>query len=296
MTGGNSSPSEAAPPSKVVKPPRIPIKGKKQGTSPGSSRGTPHASKRKFEDLSEGDLDPLANERVSHLARYMYYSAEHITPKSAAKADRQELREKYSRAFKASQDVTFLLSHCHCHCLQDFETLSEAQEEIKRLRRELQGHKAEEDRLAQEVKALKECLDTLNKERARVTNNFDELQTKYNELQTKYNALQSWQKKMANDAFTCIMTEVWKVDPSLEVPQVEKWVDKASILKAIEESGAAPITSSSSPSRISRVPEVAEQGLPSQAPHLSVHSSGTFGYVIGPPVPSDDRDDNPPAI
>lgn len=43
---------------------------------------------------------------------------------------------------------------------------------------------------------------------------------------------------MANDVFTHIMKKFWRVDLDLEVPYVEKWVNKTVILKAIEESKA----------------------------------------------------------
>lgn len=63
---------------------------------------------------------------------------------------------------------------------------------------------------------------------------------------------------MDNDVFTRIIIEVWNVDPNLEVPYVEKWVSKTAILKSIEESKVAPVSTSNSPyspSGLSDVPQ-----------------------------------------
>ena len=55
------------------------------------------------------------------------------------------------------------------------------------------------------------------------------------ELRATNEDLLSRQKMMAEDAFSLIMTEVWSVDPELEVPRVQKFVNKATILKTIAE-------------------------------------------------------------
>lgn len=205
MTSGTSSPSGTASSSKAAKPPQVPgMRTKSQGTSSGGLRGTLCTCKRKFEfvssfsnDLSEGELDPIAIERVSHLARYIYYSAENITLEAAAEIDRLGLSKRYGRALKASQDVTFLLSHC----LLDIGALTGAQVKIEKLRGELRSHKNQEDMLIQEVKALRVRLDDLSGEKAWVNN-------ECNGLRAKYKELLYCQKKMASDAFTRIKIEV----------------------------------------------------------------------------------------
>lgn len=55
------------------------------------------------------------------------------------------------------------------------------------------------------------------------------------ELRATNEDLLSRQKTMTEDAFSLIMTEVWSVDPELEVPRMQKFVNKATILKTIAE-------------------------------------------------------------
>lgn len=105
---------------KAAKPPRVPrVRTKSQGIFFSGSRGTLRTHKRKFENISsftddpfEGELDSITNEKVSYLVHYMYDSTENTTLKAAAEIDRLGLSEQYGRVLKASQDVTFLLSHC----------------------------------------------------------------------------------------------------------------------------------------------------------------------------------------
>lgn len=69
--------------------------------------------KRKFglvpsfpNDLREGDLDPVSNENVSHLAYCFYYSIKNVTLEIVAKTDMFSLSERYGRALKATQEVS----------------------------------------------------------------------------------------------------------------------------------------------------------------------------------------------
>lgn len=58
------------------------------------------------EDFIEGELDPVANKKVSHLAEYVHYTSENITPEVAGEMDKLGLDERYNQALKASQDVS----------------------------------------------------------------------------------------------------------------------------------------------------------------------------------------------
>lgn len=58
------------------------------------------------EDLLEGELDPIANEKVSHLAHYVYYFSENIILEAVAKTDRLELSEPHSCTLKAIVDLS----------------------------------------------------------------------------------------------------------------------------------------------------------------------------------------------
>lgn len=53
-------------------------------------------------DFVEGELNPVANKNVSHLAEYLYYTFENITSKVAVEMDKLGLEERYNRALKAS--------------------------------------------------------------------------------------------------------------------------------------------------------------------------------------------------
>lgn len=75
---------------------------------------------------------------------------------------------------------------------------------------------------------MKKRFDELSEEKVQVDRD-------YNELKAKNEDLLSRQKKMVDKAFSLIMMEVWSVDLELEVPRVEKYINKAIILKAIED-------------------------------------------------------------
>ena len=104
------------------RPPVVPGgKGKLPVSSLGGSRGTPATHKRKFGslftapgDLMEGELDPVANKRISHLTDCFLHSSESISTDMAMEADKLDLNERYSRALKAchaSHSFLFILSH-----------------------------------------------------------------------------------------------------------------------------------------------------------------------------------------
>lgn len=75
----------------------------------------PHPKKRNFgmvtaflEELRVGELDPVSNKDVSHLARCFYYSAETVTPEVTEEADKLSLSQRYGQALRATQEVSFL--------------------------------------------------------------------------------------------------------------------------------------------------------------------------------------------
>ncbi|XP_052294241.1 uncharacterized protein LOC127901283 [Citrus sinensis] len=141
VVGGASGSQDSAVPQKGSRPPRIPgPKGKSQGTSHSGLKGTPRSKKRKFgqvstfpDELREGDLDPASNKEISHLARCFYYSAENVTSEVAEEADRMSLSQRYGQTLRATQEASFLLSHC----LPDLDSLAAAQLEVDKLKSEL---------------------------------------------------------------------------------------------------------------------------------------------------------------
>ena len=88
-------------------------KGKLPDSSFGGSRGIPTTHKRKFgalftvsRDLMEGELDLVANKRISHLTDCFLHSSECISTDMTIEADRSDLNECYSRVLKACHDVS----------------------------------------------------------------------------------------------------------------------------------------------------------------------------------------------
>ena len=88
-------------------------KGKLPVSSLGGSRGTPTTHKRKFNslftalgNLMEGELDPMANKRISHLTDCFLHSSESIPTDMAMEAGKLDLNECYSRALKACHDMS----------------------------------------------------------------------------------------------------------------------------------------------------------------------------------------------
>lgn len=78
------------------------MKTKAQGTLLGSSKGALGTRKKKIgsissflDDLYKGKLDPVLNEMVSHLARFVHYIAENITLEAIKEIDRLGKKEHY---------------------------------------------------------------------------------------------------------------------------------------------------------------------------------------------------------
>ena len=59
-------------------------------------------------DFVEGKLDPVANKNTSHLAEYLHYPFKNITPEVVVEMDELGLDERYNRAVKASQNLSFV--------------------------------------------------------------------------------------------------------------------------------------------------------------------------------------------
>lgn len=132
----------------------------------GGFRGTLTTCKRKLGslftvsgDLAEGELDPVANKKISHLTECFLYTSECISTDPAAKTDRLDLNERYSWALKACHDTAFYISHS----VRDFSSTSAAQVEVEKLRGELKLSRSREEKLVEEVRALKGCLDDLTR-------------------------------------------------------------------------------------------------------------------------------------
>ena len=116
------------------------------------------------------------------------------------------------------------------------------------------------------------------------------------ELRATNGDLLSRQKTMAEDAFSLIMTEVWSVDPELEVPRVEKFVNKATILKTIAERKKPSQARSGTPSGSPRVPHQLQPLPASDAPSSAAHIPGTSGSSADRPLESDVGDGVPPSV
>lgn len=54
----------------------------------------------------EGELDPMANIRISHLTNCFLYTSEFIYVDIAVEVDRLDLNERYGRALKVCHDVS----------------------------------------------------------------------------------------------------------------------------------------------------------------------------------------------
>ncbi|XP_052290930.1 uncharacterized protein LOC127900331 [Citrus sinensis] len=293
VVGGASGSQDSAVPPKGSRPPRAPgPKGKSQGTSHSGSKGTPRSKKRKFglvstfpDELREGDLDPASNKEVSHLARHFYYSAENVTSEVAEEVDKMSLSQRYGQALRATQEASFLLSHC----LPDLNSLVVAQSEVDKLRSELQSRQSREDQLAREVKTLQERIAGLSGEKARVEKDCEELRATNGDLISR-------QKTMAEDAFSLIMTEVWSVDLKLEVPWVQKFVNKATILKKITERKKPSQPRSGTPSGSPRVSHQLQPLPASDAPTSAAHIPGTSESSADRPLETDVGDGVPPSV
>ena len=118
----------------------------------------------------------------------------------------------------------------------------------------------------------------------------------YDELRATNEDLLSWQKKMAEEVFSLIMTEVWRVDLELEVPRVEKYVNKATVLKKIEEMNKSSHAQSGTPSGSSRVPRMLQPLPASDAPASATHILGTSESSADYPLGKDGGDYVPPSV
>ena len=164
-----------------------------------------------------------------------------------------------------------------------------AQSEVDKLRGELQSRQSREDQLAREVKTLQERIVGLSGEKARVEKDCDELRATNEDLLSR-------QKTMVEDAFSLIMTDVWSVDLELEVPCVQKFINKATILKTIAERKKSSHARSSTPSGSPRVPCVLQPLPASDAPTSAAHISGTSESSADRPLKTDGGDGVPPLV
>ncbi|XP_052300585.1 uncharacterized protein LOC127903775 isoform X3 [Citrus sinensis] len=180
MSGSSSSTLGTS--AKGDRPPIVlDTKGKLPVSFLGGSRGTSATHKRKFGplfmvigDLIEGELDPVANKQICHLADCFLHSSECISPDMAIEADRFDLNEHYSRALKAA----FYLSHG----FHDFSGVSAAQTEVERLRCEVRLGQSREEKLGEEVRALQRRLDDHARENSRMSKKLEEVESKHGEL------------------------------------------------------------------------------------------------------------------
>ena len=99
---------------------------------------------------------------------------------------------------------------------------------------------------------------------------------------------------MAEDAFSLIITEVWSMDPKLEVPRVQKFVNKATILKTIAERKKSSQARSGTPSGSPRVPRALQAVPASDAPTSAAHISGTSESSADRPLETDGGNGVPP--
>ncbi|GAY69136.1 hypothetical protein CUMW_269710 [Citrus unshiu] len=101
---------------------------------------------------------------------------------------------------------------------------------------------------------------------------------------------------MAEDAFSLIMMEVWSVDPELEVPRVQKFINKATILKTIAERKKSSHARSGTPSGSPGVPCVLQSLPASDAPTLVAHIPGTSKSSADRPSETEGGDGVPPSV
>ena len=86
------------------------------------------------------------------------------------------------------------------------------------------------------------------------------------------------------------------MDPELEVPRVQKFVNKATILKKIEERKKSSNARLSTPSGLPRVPRLLQQ-LPASNAHVSAaHILGTLESSADHPLETNVGDDVPPSV
>ena len=116
------------------------------------------------------------------------------------------------------------------------------------------------------------------------------------ELRATNGDLLSRQKTMAEDAFSLIMAEVWSVDPELDVPRVQKFVNKATILNTIAERKKSSQTRSGTPFGSPRIPHALQPLPASNASTSAAHIPGTSEFSADRPLERDGRDGVPPSV
>ena len=149
--------------------------------------------------------------------------------------------------------------------------------------------KTREDQLVREVKALQERIAGLSGEKARMEKDCEKLRATNGDLLSR-------QKTMVEDAFSLITTEVWSVDPELEVPRVQKFVNKATILKTIAEMKKSSQVRSGTSSGSPRVPHALQPLPTSDAPTSATHIPGTSESSADRPLETDVGDGVPPSV
>ena len=101
---------------------------------------------------------------------------------------------------------------------------------------------------------------------------------------------------MAEDAFSLIMMEVWSVDPKLEVPRVQKFVNNATILKTIAEMKKSSYVWSGTPSWSPRVSRALQPLPASDAPTSAAHIPSTSESSADRPMETNSGDGVPPSV
>ena len=86
------------------------------------------------------------------------------------------------------------------------------------------------------------------------------------------------------------------MDPELEVPCVQKFVNKATILKTIEERNKSSHARSGTPLGSPRVPRVLQPLPASDAPASAAHILGTSESSADRPLETNGGDGVPPSV
>ena len=86
------------------------------------------------------------------------------------------------------------------------------------------------------------------------------------------------------------------MDPELEVPPVQKFVNKATILKTIAERKKSSQARSGTPSRSPRVPRTLQPLPASDAPTSAAHIPGTSESSADRPLETNGGDGVPPSV
>ena len=95
--------------------------------------------------------------------------------------------------------------------------------------------------------------------------------------------------------YSLIMTKVCSVDPELEIPYVEKYVNKAVILMAIKDRKKSSPAQSSTHFRSPRIPYTSQSLPTSDAPASAAHISSNSESSTDRPLEKDCGYDVPPS-